>query len=74
MTAGYRLAGPERLPFGLPGDLPRGFGASAGVPITDRSAAKFLSTRVGVSDPAGNGRAHGRRRSATMRLAIKSCA
>lgn len=73
-TAGWRFAGPERLPLGRPGERPRGFGAAAGVPNTGRSEAKFLRTLVGVSDPEGNGRSHGNLRSATMRLASKSCA
>ena len=29
LRAGWRLAGPVRLPFGRPGDLPHGFGGSA---------------------------------------------
>lgn len=29
LSAGWRLAGPVRLPFGRPGDLPQGFGGPA---------------------------------------------
>jgi hypothetical protein len=29
LSAGWRWAGPVRLPFGRPGDLPHGFGGSA---------------------------------------------
>jgi hypothetical protein len=29
LSAGWRLAGPVRLPLGRPGDLPHGFGGSA---------------------------------------------
>ena len=45
--AGLRLAGPEKLPLGLPGDLPRGFGACAGVPSSGMSVTKPRSPRSG---------------------------
>ena len=42
----------ERLPFGLPGDLPQGFGALAGVPSSTKSDETTRWTRTGVSLPA----------------------
>jgi len=41
----------ERLPFDLPGDLPQGFGALAGVPISTKSDETTRWTRTGVSLP-----------------------
>ena len=38
LTAGWRLARPERRPLGLPGERPQGFGGSAGVPSPGKSA------------------------------------
>ena len=37
LIAGYRMAGPQRLPLGRPGERPAGFGASAGEPSRTRS-------------------------------------
>ena len=51
LIAGYRLARPERLPLGLPGDLPQGFGAFAGVPISTKSDETARWTRTGVRRP-----------------------
>lgn len=73
LRAGWRLAGPERLPFGRPGDLPQGFGALAGVPVTAGSVAKLLRTRVGVNSRGRCGRSHGNLVSATMPRASLSC-
>jgi len=39
----------ERLPLGLPGDLPQGFGAFAGVPSSTKSDETTRWTRTGVS-------------------------
>ena len=39
-------------PLGLPGDLPQGFGAFAGVPISTKSDETTRWTRTGVSRPA----------------------
>lgn len=63
--AGYLFAGPEKLPFGLPGDLPQGFGALAGVPRAGRSVTKLRKILTGVSFGRGSGFSHGSRRSAT---------
>jgi hypothetical protein len=41
----------ERRPLGLPGDLPQGFGAFAGVPISTNSDETTRWTRTGVSLP-----------------------
>ena len=38
--AGWRVARPERRPLGRPGDLPHGFGASAGVPSSGQQRRK----------------------------------
>ena len=38
LSAGWRSARPESRPFGLPGDLPQGFGGFAGVPRCTKSA------------------------------------
>jgi hypothetical protein len=51
LIAGYRLARPERLPLGLPGDLPQGFGAFAGVPSSTKSDETARWTRTGVRRP-----------------------
>src|SRR5215203_4664803 len=51
LIAGKRLARPERRPLGLPGDLPQGFGAFAGVPISTKSDETTRWTRTGVSLP-----------------------
>jgi len=59
LMAGYLFAGSERLPFSLPGDLPRGFGAAAGVPRAGKSVAKLRKTLVGVSFWAGSGFSQG---------------
>jgi len=50
--AGYSFARPERFPLGLPGDLPHGFGAFAGVPNCPKSTETTRWTRAGVSRPA----------------------
>jgi hypothetical protein len=42
----------EGLPLGLPGDLPQGFGAFAGVPFCTKSDETTRWTRTGVSRPA----------------------
>lgn len=55
LVAGCRFDGPEKLPFGRPGDLPRGFGAAAGVSKAGRSVAKLRNTRYGVSFEAASG-------------------
>jgi len=47
--AGQHSALPERLPFGLPGNLPQGFGALAGVPISTKSDETTRWTHTGVS-------------------------
>jgi len=73
LRAGYRLAGPERLPLGRPGDRPRGLGALANVPKEGRSEAKLRKTLVGVSEPDSSGLSHGKRRSATMARPRRSC-
>ncbi len=52
LTAGWRFARPERRPLGLPGDLPQGFGAFAGVPNSTKSDETTRWTRTGVSRPA----------------------
>jgi hypothetical protein len=41
----------ERRPLGLPGDLPQGFGALAGVPNSIKSDETTRCTRTGVSLP-----------------------
>lgn len=46
--AGKRVALPERLPLGRPGDLPQGFGRDAGVPRSGRSSTNFRLTLLGV--------------------------
>ncbi len=48
LRAGWRSARPESRPLGRPGDLPQGFGASAGVPTAVRSVAK-LRRRPGTA-------------------------
>jgi len=50
-TAGQRFAEPERLPLGLPGDLPHGFGGFAGVPSSTKSDETARWTRIGVNRP-----------------------
>lgn len=52
LSAGWRFARPESRPLGLPGDLPQGFGAFAGVPISTKSDETTRWTRMGVSLPA----------------------
>jgi hypothetical protein len=50
----HRVAlGPAResRPLGLPGDLPQGFGALAGVPKCPKSAQTTRWTRIGVRRP-----------------------
>jgi hypothetical protein len=42
----------ESRPLGLPGDLPQGFGALAGVPSSTKSDETTRWTRTGVSLPA----------------------
>ena len=74
LIAGKRLARPERLLLGLPGDRPRGFGEAAGVPSRGMSVTKLRSTRYGVSFPTVNGFSHGSLRSATASRARSSCA
>jgi hypothetical protein len=74
LIAGKRLVRPERLPLGLPGDRPRGFGAAAGVPSRGMSVTKLRSTRYGVSFPTVNGFSHGSLRSATASRARSSYA
>jgi hypothetical protein len=74
LSAGWRLAGPERLPFARPGDLPQGFGGSAGVPVTAKSAAKPRRTRVGVNRRGRCGRSQGSLAAATMARASLSWA
>ena len=49
LIAGWRFARPETLPLGLPGDLPQGFGAFAGVPSSTKSDETARWTRTGVS-------------------------
>ena len=49
LTPGWRFARPERRPLGLPGDLPQGFGAFAGVPSSTKSDETTRWTRMGVS-------------------------
>ncbi len=46
------VALPESRPLGLPGDLPQGFGGSAGVPRCAKSAETARWTRIGVRRPA----------------------
>jgi hypothetical protein len=51
LMAGQRFARPERRPLGLPGDLPQGFGAFAGVPSSTKSDETTRWIRTGVSLP-----------------------
>jgi hypothetical protein len=74
LSVGWRLAGPERLPFGRPGDLPQGFGGSAGVLTVARSVAKLLNTRVGVKRRGRCARSHGSLLSVTQMRASLSWA
>ena len=48
LITGWRLAGPEKLPFGRPGERPQGFGGSAGVPKPASSDQNPRSTLTGV--------------------------
>lgn len=66
------MARPERLPFALPGECPRGFGAWAGVPRAGKNVTKLLKTLVGVSFSIGSGFSQGSLRSPTMLLARRS--
>jgi hypothetical protein len=45
LMAGYRVAGPDRLPLGRPGERPAGFGAVAGEPSAARSRGNPRRTR-----------------------------
>jgi hypothetical protein len=60
LSVGYRLGSPGKLPFGLSGNLPQGFGARAGLRSVGSRSRNTLSTRVGVRRCGGKGLSHGR--------------
>jgi len=60
LTAGVRLAGGDRFPFGRPGDLPQGFGTDAGLPNVASSDEKARRTRAGVTFSAESGFCQGK--------------
>ncbi len=74
LTAGWPPGTPRTAAFRSPGERPRGFGASAGVPRVGRSVQKLLKTLVGVSFRGGNCLSQGSLRSATTPLARRSWA
>jgi hypothetical protein len=56
LMAGYRVAGPQLLPLGRPGERPAGFGAAAGEPSRTRRRGNPPQTRTGDRRPSGRGR------------------
>jgi hypothetical protein len=61
LMAGYRMAGPQRLPLGRPGERPAGFGVAAGEPSRTSRRGNPRQTRTGDSRAGGRGRSHGSR-------------
>ena len=61
LTAGKRLAGRERWPFGRPGDMPQGFRTLTGLPSCGRRWGKPRRTRAGVSFSIGRAGCQGKR-------------